>query len=275
MSNKKRRYLDSFMTLLFITGIVIFMYPFVSDRINDYLDQQIIRKYQQQAQQQKTEELEKIQQEYLEKNRELAKSNSSPGSDPFSEEEPEKVTQSTIQKHTIGVLSIPKINVRLPIFDQTTSFFLEKGASVLAGTSYPVGGESTHAVLSSHRGLPKAKLFTDLDQLEKNDLFFIESQNGKLAYQVDQIKIIEPTDLDDLMIEKGQDLVTLLTCTPYMVNSHRLLVRGHRIPYEDQDIEKEVKKIDSQKKRSLLILGFVLIGLLVVGIVCFICYFKH
>ena len=263
------------MTLLFITGIVIFMYPFVSDRINDYLDQQIIRKYQQQAQQQKTEELEKIQQEYLEKNRELAKSNSSPGSDPFAEEEPEKVTQSTIQKHTIGVLSIPKINVRLPIFDQTTSFFLEKGASLLAGTSYPVGGESTHAVLSSHRGLPKAKLFTDLDQLEKNDLFFIESQNGKLAYQVDQIKIIEPTALDDLMIEKGQDLVTLLTCTPYMVNSHRLLVRGHRIPYEDQDIEKEDKKIDSQKKRSLLILGFVLIGLLVVGIVCFICYFKH
>ena len=275
MSNKKRRYLDSFMTLLFITGIVIFMYPFVSDRINDYLDQQIIRKYQQQAQQQKTEELEKIQQEYLEKNRELAKSNSSPGSDPFAEEKTEKVTQSTFQKHTIGVLSIPKINVRLPIFDQTTSFFLEKGASLLAGTSYPVGGESTHAVLSSHRGLPKAKLFTDLDQLEKNDLFFIESQNGKLAYQVDQIKIIEPTDLDDLMIEKGQDLVTLLTCTPYMVNSHRLLVRGHRIPYEDQDIEKEVKKIDSQKKRSLLILGFVLIGLLVVGIVCFICYFKH
>ncbi|HGF7569498.1 TPA: class C sortase [Enterococcus hirae] len=275
MSNKKRRYLDSFMTLLFITGIVIFMYPFVSDRINDYLDQQIIRKYQQQAQQQKTEELEKIQQEYLEKNRELAKSNSSPGSDPFAEEELEKVTQSTIQKHTIGVLSIPKINARLPIFDQTTSFFLEKGATLLAGTSYPVGGESTHAVLSSHRGLPKAKLFTDLDQLEKNDLFFIESQNGKLAYQVDQIKIIEPTDLDDLMIEKGQDLVTLLTCTPYMVNSHRLLVRGHRIPYEDQDIEKEVKKIDSQKKRSLLILGFVLIGLLVVGIVCFICYFKH
>lgn len=126
MSNKKRRYLDSFMTLLFITGIVIFMYPFVSDRINDYLDQQIIRKYQQQAQQQKTEELEKIQQEYLEKNRELAKSNSSPGSDPFAEEEPEKVTQSTIQKHTIGVLSIPKINVRLPIFDQTTFFFWKK-----------------------------------------------------------------------------------------------------------------------------------------------------
>lgn len=275
MSNKKRRYLDSFMTLLFITGIVIFMYPFVSDRINDYLDQQIIRKYQQQAQQQKTEELEKIQQQYLEKNRELAKSNSSPSSDPFDEEEPEKVTQSTIQKHTIGVLSIPKINVRLPIFDQTTSFFLEKGASLLAGTSYPVGGESTHAVLSSHRGLPKAKLFTDLDQLEKNDLFFIESQNRKLAYQVDQIKIIEPTDLDDLMIEKGQDLVTLLTCTPYMVNSHRLLVRGHRIPYEDQDTEKEVKKIDSQKTRSLLILGSILIGLLVVGIVCFICYFKH
>lgn len=275
MSNKKRRYLDSFMTLLFITGIVIFMYPFVSDRINDYLDQQIIRKYQQQAQQQKTEELEKIQQQYLEKNRELAKSNSSPSSDPFDEEEPEKVTQSTIQKHTIGVLSIPKINVRLPIFDQTTSFFLEKGASLLAGTSYPVGGESTHAVLSSHRGLPKAKLFTDLDQLEKNDLFFIESQNRKLAYQVDQIKIIEPTDLDDLMIEKGQDLVTLLTCTPYMVNSHRLLVRGHRILYEDQDTEKEVKKIDSQKTRSLLILGSILIGLLVVGIVCFICYFKH
>ncbi len=138
MSNKKRRYLDSFMTLLFITGIVIFMYPFVSDRINDYLDQQIIRKYQQQAQQQKTEELEKIQQEYLEKNRELAKSNSSPGSDPFAEEEPEKVTQSTIKNIPLVCYQSRKSMCDYRFLTKRL-FFLEKGASLLAETSYPVG----------------------------------------------------------------------------------------------------------------------------------------
>ncbi len=103
---------------------------------------------------------------------------------------------------------------------------LEKGASLLEGTSYPIGGKSTHAVLSSHRGLSQAKLFTNLPQLKIKDHFYIEINGQYLAYQVDQIKTVEPTETEALQIQEDQDLVTLVTCTPYMINSHRLLVEG-------------------------------------------------
>ncbi|MDT0901799.1 class C sortase, partial [Staphylococcus pseudintermedius] len=117
------------------------------------------------------------------------------------------------------------------MFDTTNDLFLAKGTSLLEGTSYPTGGKSTHAVISGHRGLPSAKLFTDLPDLKKGDVFFIEINKRTLAYEIDQLKVVEPTETEDLLIEKDKDLVTLLTCTPYMINSHRLLVRGHRIPY--------------------------------------------
>ncbi|WP_311744730.1 class C sortase, partial [Staphylococcus pseudintermedius] len=132
---------------------------------------------------------------------------------------------------TIGIVNIPKIKIKLPIFDTTNDLFLAKGTSLLEGTSYPTGGKSTHAVISGHRGLPSAKLFTDLPDLKKGDVFFIEINKRTLAYEIDQLKVVEPTETEDLLIEKDKDLVTLLTCTPYMINSHRLLVRGHRIPY--------------------------------------------
>ena len=125
----------------------------------------------------------------------------------------------------------------------------QRASSVLLeGTSYPTGGENTHAVISSHRGLPQAKLFTDLPKLTLGDSFYIEINGRTLAYQVDQIKTVEPTDTKDLRIEKGQDFVTLLTCTPYMVNSHRLLVRGHRVPYHAKEVQKEVQKVSENKR---------------------------
>jgi sortase A len=131
----------------------------------------------------------------------------------------------------MGYLEIPKIDVRLAIFHDTGEAAPDDGVGHLKGTSLPVGGSSTHCVLSGHRGLPSAKLFTDLDKLENGDLFYIYTMGEALAYEVDQVVVVEPTQVDMLKITPEQDYVTLLTCTPYGVNSHRLLVRGHRTEY--------------------------------------------
>lgn len=130
----------------------------------------------------------------------------------------------------MGYINIPKIDVELPIYHGTDDAVLQTSIGHLSGTSLPVGGPSTHCVLSGHRGLPSAKLFTDLDQMKEGDTFTLTILNETLTYQVDQIRIVEPTDLSDLQIVDGQDLCTLVTCTPYGINTHRLLVRGHRIP---------------------------------------------
>ncbi|OLR55076.1 class C sortase [Hornefia porci] len=143
----------------------------------------------------------------------------------------------------MGYIEIPKINIMLSVFHGTSNEVLEKGVGHLAGTSLPVGGDNSHCVLAAHRGLPSAKLFTDLDQIEKGDKFYLHMIDHTLAYQIDQIKIIKPKQLEDeLAIISGDDLVTLLTCTPYGVNTHRLLVRGHRISMDSH------KKINPLRK---------------------------
>ena len=141
----------------------------------------------------------------------------------------------------MGYVVIPKIDVNLPIYHGTSEEVLQKGVGHLQNTSLPVGGESTHAVLSGHTGLSSAKLFTDLDKLEEGNIFYIKTLGETFAYEVDQIKIVEPHETSDLLIESDKDYVTLVTCTPYGINSHRLLVRGTRIPYTEE-VEKEIKK---------------------------------
>ena len=267
MKPKKRKLLNLLMLFLLLSGIGILAYPFVSDALNNYLDQQIISHYQQQAVKENEAVMAKIQKDMTKKNQQLAKKGGNPGVDPFTKKkEPVKTDKTYFEKHTIGVLTIPEINVHLPIFDETNTVLLEKGASLLEGTSYPTGGESTHAVISSHRGLPQAKLFTDLPKLTLGDSFYIEINGQTLAYQVDQIKTVEPTDTKDLRIEKGKDFVTLLTCTPYMINSHRLLVRGHRVPYHakkvQKEVQKEVQKVSENKR-------FFLYGLIAISILIF------
>lgn len=129
----------------------------------------------------------------------------------------------------IGYVKIDKIGVELPIYHGTSDEVLSKGVGHLEGSSLPVGGESTHSVMSAHRGLPSAKLFTDLDRLEIGDTFQVIVLNQVLTYQVDQVKVITPREIDDLQIVEGKDYCTLFTCTPYGINTHRLLVRGIRI----------------------------------------------
>lgn len=155
------------------------------------------------------------------------------------------------QQLTVGgamaYVDIPKINVCLPVQHGTGAETLEKSVGHVVGTSLPVGGSSTHAVLSAHSGMASAKLFSDIDKLEKGDVFYIRVLGEVLAYQVDSINIVLPTDTSLLQIEDGKDLVTLVTCTPFAINTHRLLVRGHRVPYVP---EREAEAAETQKATS-------------------------
>lgn len=171
----------------------------------------------------------------------------------------------------MGKVVIPKINVNLPIFHYTTEEVLEQGVGHLEGSSLPVGGENTHSVLSAHRGLPSATLFTDLDKLEKGDHFLLYILDDVLCYEVDQIKVVEPDETQDLAVIQGQDLVTLFTCTPYGVNTHRLLVRGHRVPYEAEILENEQILLDGKSMHTNYML-WVVVGLAVTGVLIFLMY---
>ncbi|VHD35488.1 sortase family protein [Streptococcus pyogenes] len=163
----------------------------------------------------------------------------------------------------MGHIEIPAMNVDLPMYAGTNEEVLQKGAGHLEGTSLPIGGNSTHSVITAHTGLPTAKLFTDLTKLKVGDKFYIHNIKEILAYQVDRIKVVEPSDFSDLLIVPGHDYVTLLTCTPYMINTHRLLVRGHRGPYGKAVDEKLIaeNKI-SHLYRNLFYASLVLIALL-------------
>lgn len=142
----------------------------------------------------------------------------------------------------MGYIRIPAINVKLMIYHGTTEDVLQKGVGHLQGSSLPVGGTGSHCVLSAHTGLNNKKLFTDLDQLKEGDQFYIHVLGEVLAYQVDQIKVVLPDETDDLKINAEKDYVTLITCTPYGINTHRLLVRGVRVPYVEED-EKEAQSV--------------------------------
>lgn len=244
-------FLKSLMAILFVTGAIIFSYPFVADAINNFHDQLVIDQYQKEMTKQFAKEQQKRQREMKEENAKLLaekKTTNIPGmglvEDPFEEAVKDAKTpgKAYFQEHTIGAIFIPAIHVSLPIFDETNNELLDKGATVLQGTSYPIGGESTHSVITGHSGLPDKMLFTDLEKLKKGDLFYIEVAGEKLAYKVDRFKTVLPTELEDLKIEEGKDLVTLLTCTPYMVNTHRLLVTGVRVPFVEDEMEKQITK---------------------------------
>ena len=143
----------------------------------------------------------------------------------------------------MGTISIPAIGVKLPIYHGTSEKILEKGIGHLEGTSLPIGGENTHTVLTGHTGLSNAKLFTDLTELEKGEVFFLNILGEQLVYQVDQIQKVLPSNLEELYIKKGKDYCTLVTCTPYGVNTHRLLVRGTRIQHGEDFIDSQnIKK---------------------------------
>ena len=171
----------------------------------------------------------------------------------------------------MGQVEIPCIDITLPIYHYTDEEVLQKGAGHLPGSSLPVGGAGSHAVISAHRGLPSAKMFTDLDRVKLGNVFYIHVLGDTLAYEVDQILTVEPSDTEALSVQEGEDYCTLLTCTPYAVNSHRLLVRGHRIPYEEETYQAETKVVAAPQASSVAMRALcVLAGLAIAAVVVFV-----
>ena len=165
----------------------------------------------------------------------------------------------------MGIVEIPKIDVELPIYHTTDEEVLQIGAGHLEGSSLPVGGESTHAVISAHRGLPSATLFTDLDQLVEGDHFLLHILDDTLCYEVDQITVVEPDQTESLSVVESEDLVTLLTCTPYGVNTQRLLVRGHRVPYDAETVADEASNALFGNSLHTNYIFWVAVGLVLTG----------
>lgn len=219
--------------LLLLVGLGIMLYPTFSDLYYRWTAQQQISQYNHvaEATQADYSELWAAAEEY---NRQLAQRGSSIT---VSEEEQALIEQllNPLGNGMMGYIDIPKISVHLPIYQDTEESALQAGAGFWLGTSLPTGGPSTHCVLTAHNGLVRAKMFTDLDQLEIGDTFSLSILDRVLTYEVDQILVTEPEDISPLQIVEGEDYVTLYTCTPYGVNTHRLLVRGHRIPNPEEE----------------------------------------
>lgn len=229
MQNKKTRYILAF--LLFLFGLGFLAYPFLSNSYYRSESGEKIADFTMQAEALSPEERAERLRLARAYNRTLDPSRMA---DPFSSEEKEGVAayaQMLAVQEMIGHIVIPSIDVDLPVYAGTGDAVLQKGAGHLEGTSLPIGGKNTHAVITAHRGLPTALMFRNLDQLKIDQVFYYVNLGETLAYEVDQILTVEPSDFDPVLVAKGKDEMTLLTCTPYMINSHRLLVRGHRIPY--------------------------------------------
>ena len=215
------------MIVLFLVGSLIMFYPFYINALNQYLDQVRMERYQTKSEEQYASQ----QAQLAEANRKLAETGIHFTTDPFEDNAGGRLSKEQYDKHVIGQVNIPKLAIEIPLFDTTTPNLLEVGATVINGTSFPVGGPGTHAVISAHRGLPDRELFTNLPKLNNGDLFLLEVLSETLAYEVISSEVVEPNETSSLKIIDDQDFVTLVTCTPYMINSHRLLVTGKRVPY--------------------------------------------
>lgn len=249
----KRKLSGILFGLLFLTGFGILVYPTVSNQWNTYRQSRLISDYEKVVSDMKPEDYTEEWEAAREFDSTLVQNNIYGdvfgGDDTQIEDTDYWKVLNVAEDGVMGYLSIPKINVRLAIYHGTAEDVLQTGIGHMNGTSLPIGGESTHSVLAAHRGLPAARLFTDIDQMQQGDMFYIHVLDETLAYQVDQIlDMVEKDDhetLEDaLQIQEGKDQVTLFTCTPYGVNSHRLLVRGTRVPYNGEE-ETENTPVDS------------------------------
>lgn len=237
---KSVNYLTTFLVFL---GILIISYPMVSRMYYYYVSQKNIDEFK--------EGVKKITSEEILQRMSLAKSyndsrNNINVEDPYTKKRHEdgrnEYARMLEVQEKIGYIHIPSLDLSLPIYAGTSESVLQKGVGHMEGTSLPIGGESTHSILTAHTGLNTARMFTDIDKLKKGDIFLIENIKETLAYKVDSIQVIEPTDFSQLVIVPKEDYVTLLTCTPYMVNSHRLLVRGVRTEYTKKSVDEQSNK---------------------------------
>ena len=224
--------------LVLIIGLSLLLYPTFSDWWNSFHSSRAIAGYTEQVANLDNDKYEALWDEAWEYNRSLLdRKNMYLQTDEQKEAYPDILNIGG--NGIMGYIEIPELKQTLPIYHGTNEGVLQIAVGHLEWTSLPVGGFSSHCVISGHRGLPSARLFTDLDKMAEGDVFLLRVLDEVLTYEVDQIRIVEPHEVNDLVIEEGKDLVTLVTCTPYGINSHRLLVRGHRI--ENLETEKTVR----------------------------------
>ena len=267
--------------ILFLAGLSLLLYPFVANQWNNYRQKRLISNYEEIV-------TEKESAGTIDYDAEMAKAKAyneallpSILPDSFAvaaaTDDPDQAYMSCLNiadGGMMGMVEIPKINVKLPIYHTTEKEVLEKAVGHLEGSSLPIGGENTHSVISAHRGLPSATLFTDLDRLKKGDHFLIRVLDETLCYEVDKISVVEPEETDTLAVEEGEDLMTLLTCTPYGVNTQRLLVRGHRVPYVPEELADEEAPLGGISLHTNYLL-WVVVGLGITGIFVFILYTRE
>lgn len=222
-----------FSLILIFSGIALASYPVISNMLAQKNASSAIMEYNAQVETIQEEKLDAAKEAIRQYNEQLGKAVLT------EEENDSKAAAGRVELidagEILGYLTIPVIDLNLPVYYGTSASVLEKGVGYMEETSFPLGGESTHCVLTGHRGLPSAELFTHMDKVAKGDQFYIHILDEILAYEVDQIKVVEPELTDDLEIIPGKDYTTLVTCTPYSINTHRLLVRGHRVPYTGEE----------------------------------------
>lgn len=249
----RRKILNVLFILLFLIGFLVLAYPTIANQWNTYRQQQLISNYDTVLEELEPEDLSAEWEAARAYNNSFTENNIYGdvfGTDHNDLEDTRYWQVLNIAGDGVmGYLTIPKIHVKLSIYHGTDDQVLETGVGHMNGTKLPIGGEGTHCVLSAHRGLPSAKLFTDIDQLEPGDRFYIHVLDEDLAYEVDQIlPMVDKDDMDTLsqalQVVDGEDYVTLFTCTPYGVNTHRLLVRGHRVPYNGE-LESDGTPVDT------------------------------
>lgn len=260
--------------LVFLLALGLTLYPLISNQYNEQHQSQIHTAYQEQVEQMEDADILIARTMAVAYNE--AMKPGVQGNDPYSQEALLIASQDYESQLDItgsgimGYVEIPKINVTLPIYHGTDASTLETGVGHLLGSSLPIGGESTHAILTAHSGMVSQKMFSDLDRLEKGDVFYLEVLDETLAYQVDAIHTVLPHETELLTVSEGEDYCTLVTCTPFGVNTHRLLVRGTRIPYEEAEeiaAEISVEEETASTWEEKYVNG-ILTGLCVVGILC-------
>lgn len=263
---KKKHISTIIIALIFLAGLGFLLYPTVSNLWNRAHQSRAIATY--------TKQVEKLDDS---QNKEMLKAARKYNKSLLKKSDHWKLSKKDKKKYEslldvsgtgiMGYIEVPKIDCSLPIYHGTDEGALQIAIGHLEGSSLPVGGKNTHCVLSGHRGLPSARLFTDLDQMEEGDVFVLNVLGRKLAYEVDQIKVVLPDEMSDLEIVQGKDLCTLVTCTPYGINTHRLLVRGHRTKYIEETVVRVQKEAEKKETGIWLLAGGGAVFLIIIIIV--------
>ena len=259
----KEQKVNIILCLVILIGIGLISYPSVSDWWNSFHQTRAVASYAAAVSQMKTEDYDRLFAEADDYNRKLAGTGMKWS---MTDEEIQEYNSilDISENGIMGYIDIPRIRQTLPIYHGTDDAVLQIAIGHLAGTSLPVGGDSTHCVVSGHRGLPSARLFTDLDRLIVGDIWTMTVLNRTVTYEVDQIRIVEPEDLSELQIVQGSDYCTLLTCTPYGINTHRLLVRGHRIPNLDGDANVTADAMQVDQTLVAMVVAVIILLILVI-----------